>query len=117
VGQYDVSGQTNDSGPEEAESKEDEMKFLCHFAWGADRQNQDEAIQRFRATGGQPPAGVKLLGRWTRADFTGGVVLVESDDSKALTGFALMWSDLMELEIVPVLEDQELLEVLTRAGR
>jgi hypothetical protein len=42
---------------------------------------------------------------------------VESDDSKALTEFSLMWSDLMELEITPVLEDQELLEVLTRAGR
>jgi hypothetical protein len=93
------------------------MKFLCHFAWGADRENQDEAIRRFRATGGQPPAGAKLLGRWIRADFTGGVVLLESDDPKALTEFSLMWSDLMELEIVPVLEDQELLEVLTRAGR
>ena len=93
------------------------MRFLCHFSWGPDRETQDEAIRRFRATGGQPPAGVKLLGRWTRADFSGGVVLLESDDPKAITQFSLMWSDLMELEVVPVLEDQELLEVLTRAGR
>ncbi len=93
------------------------MKFICYFSWEPDREKQAEAIRRFRATGGQPPAGAKLLGRWIRADFTGGVVLLESDDPKALTGFSLMWSDTMELEIVPVLEDQELLEVLTKAGR
>jgi hypothetical protein len=93
------------------------MRFLCGFSWGTDREIQDEAIRRFRATGGQPPAGARLLGRWIRADFSGGVVLLESDDPKALTEFSLMWSDLMELDIVPVLDDQELLEVLTRAGR
>lgn len=42
---------------------------------------------------------------------------MESDDAKALTEFALMWSDLMELRIVPVVEDAELNEVLQRAGR
>jgi hypothetical protein len=93
------------------------MKFICSFAWDPDKEIQDEAIRRFRATGGQPPAGARLLGRWTRADFTGGVVLLESDDPKALAEFSLMWSDLMELEIVPVLEDQELVEVLARAGK
>jgi hypothetical protein len=93
------------------------MKFICHFSWGPDKENQAEAIRRFRATGGQPPAGARLLGRWTRADFMGGVVLLESDDPKALTEFSLMWSDLMELEVVPVLDDQELLEVLTRVGK
>jgi hypothetical protein len=93
------------------------MKHLCYFSWEPDTAQQNEAIRRFRATGGQPPAGAKLLGRWIRADFTGGVVLLESDDPKALTQFSLMWSDLMELEIVPVVEDQELLEVLTRAGK
>jgi hypothetical protein len=93
------------------------MKFICYFSWEPDSEQQAEAIRRFRATGGQPPAGAKLLGRWIRADFTGGVVLLESDDAKALTGFSMIWSDTMELEIVPVLEDQELLEVLTKAGR
>jgi hypothetical protein len=93
------------------------MKFLCYYSWGADKATQDEAIQRFRSVGGKPPAGVKLVGRWTHADFTGGVVVLESNDSKAITEFALMWSELMELEIVPVLEDQELLEALSRAGK
>jgi uncharacterized protein DUF3303 len=93
------------------------MKFLCHYSWSPDKATQDEAIRRFRETGGQPPSGARLLGRWTRADFMGGVVLLESDDPKVITQFSLMWSDLMELEVVPVLDDQEILEVLTRAGR
>jgi len=39
----------------------------------------------------------------TAADFSGGVDLLESDTAAALTEFALMWSDLMELRIVPVM--------------
>jgi hypothetical protein len=36
---------------------------------------------------------------------------------KEETEFALMWSDLMELKIVPVAEDADLAEVLKRAGK
>lgn len=93
------------------------MKFICRYSWVPDGQTQDEAIRRFRETGGQPPAGAKLLGRWTQADFMGGYVLLETDDAKALTQFSLMWSDLMELEIIPVLDDQELVDVLAKAGK
>ena len=93
------------------------MKFIVTFSWKPDAKTRDEGIARFRKTGGQPPAGAKLLGRWTRADFSGGFDLLESDDPQALAEFALMWSDLMELTIVPVLEDQELSEVLQRIGK
>ena len=93
------------------------MKFMLTFSWKPDTKTRDEGIARFRKTGGQPPKGVRLLGRWTRADFSGGFDLLESDDPQALTEFALMWSDLMELTIVPVLEDQELSDVLQRIGK
>jgi hypothetical protein len=93
------------------------MKFMLTFAWKPDTKERDEGIARFRKTGGQPPTGAKLFGRWTRADFSGGFDLLESDDSRALFEFALMWSDLMEITIVPVLEDQELSSVLQRIGK
>ena len=93
------------------------MKFIVTFSWEPNKQVRAEGIARFLETGGQPPAGARLLGRWTRLDFSGGFVLVESDDPKAMTQFALDWSDLMELQIVPVLEDQELGEVLQRVGK
>jgi hypothetical protein len=41
-------------------------------------------------------------------DFTGGFDLLESNDPKALTEFALMWSDLVELSTMPVIEDEAL---------
>ena len=92
------------------------MKFMVTFAIDPASRSRDEAIARFKKTGGQPPAGVKLVNRWTAADFSGGFVLLEGDDTTALTHFALMWSDLMALKIVPVIEDAALVEALGRAG-
>jgi hypothetical protein len=93
------------------------MKFMLTFAWKPDTKVREEGIARFQKTGGLPPKGAKLLGRWTRADLSGGFDLLESDDPQALAEFALMWGDLMELSIVPVLEDGPLSEVLQRRSR
>jgi len=93
------------------------MKFMLTFTWAPNTQSRAEAIERFQNTGGLPPAGVKLLGRWTRADLNGGFDLLETDDVKALTEFAYMWSDLMQLDIAPIVEDAELGEVFGRALR
>ena len=91
------------------------MKFMLTFSWTPDTKARAEAIDRFQKTGGQPPQGAKLLGRWTRADFSGGYDLLESDDAQALMEFAMMWSDVMQLEITPVLEDAEVGAVLQKA--
>jgi len=88
------------------------MKFMLTFTTTPDKAKRDETIARFLKTGGQPPKGARLLGRWTRLDFSQGYDLLESDDSRALTEFALAWNDLMKIEIVPVIEDQELSGVL-----
>jgi hypothetical protein len=93
------------------------MRFMMTFDWSPDTKTRSEAIARFRATGGLPPKSAKLLGRWTRADFSGGYDLLETEDPQALAEFALLWSDLMQLRIVPVLEDGPLTEVLARAER
>ncbi|MGY2492275.1 DUF3303 domain-containing protein [Cupriavidus sp. CP313] len=68
-------------------------------------------------TGGLPPEGVQLLGRWTSADLGSGFDLLETNDAAKLTEFAYQWSDLMELEIMPVLEDAELAAVLGRVAK
>lgn len=91
------------------------MKFIQTFSLTG--SSRDEAIARYKKTGGQPPKGAKILGRWINADFSGGITLLESDDPQALTEFALMWSDLIELSIVPVLDDQEFSAVLERVRK
>ncbi|MEA2325697.1 MAG: hypothetical protein QOE68_656 [Thermoanaerobaculia bacterium] len=92
------------------------MKFMLTFTWKPDSKTRAEGFQRFAATGGLPPKGASLLGRWTRADLSGGFDVIETDDAQALAEFALMWSDLMDLRIFPVLEDQPLGELLQRAA-
>ncbi len=93
------------------------MKFMLTFAIKSETTGRDEAIRRFKEFGAKPVEGAKLLGRWTSADFSGGFDLLESKDPGAVTEFSLMWSDVMELRLVPVVEDKELGEVLGRAGR
>jgi hypothetical protein len=85
---------------------------LLSFKITPDKAKRDEATQCFLKTGGQPPKGANLLGRWTAADFSHGFDLLESDDAKPPDQFALAWSDLMELTITPVIEDIELAKVL-----
>jgi hypothetical protein len=89
------------------------MKFILTFT--IPPATRDDAMARFLETGGQPPPGVRLLGRWTRLDLCGGVVLLESEDPQALTAFAYGWSDVVELTLAPVLEDRDLADVLQRA--
>ena len=88
------------------------MNFMLTFRFQSETRN--EAITRFQTTGGRTPKGVQLLGRWTTADLHGGFALLESYDIKAIVEFTLGWSDLLELEIVPLIEDNELREVLDR---
>jgi hypothetical protein len=59
---------------------------------------------------------VKLLGRWTWTDFSGGYLLLESENAGALTELALQWSDLMEVELAPVVDDKEVTGVFKRTG-
>jgi hypothetical protein len=93
------------------------MKFMLTFSWNPDTPQRAEAFARFRKTGGRTPQGVALLGRWTQADLSAGFDLLETDDPKKLAEFAYQWSDLMQLEIAPVLEDAEMATVLEIAGR
>ncbi len=92
------------------------MKFILTFAMTPQSGSRDEAIARFKKTGGLPPKGATLIKRWVAADFSGGFVLLESNDPLALTHFGLQWSDVCALRIVPVVEDEELVEVLKRAA-
>lgn len=87
------------------------MKFMVTFSLQPDAQKRAEGIARFKKLGAQAPAGAKFVGRLTRADLSGGFVLLETEDPKALGEFAYTWSDLMDLSISPVLEDEGLAQV------
>ncbi len=91
------------------------MKFMITYDWAPDAEARAKGFARFKKIAGATPKGVKLLGRWTRADLGGGYVIVEADDPRALGAFSLEWSDLMDLSISPVIEDADLAELIRKA--
>jgi Protein of unknown function (DUF3303) len=70
-------------------------------------------MERFKAGGGLPPAGVKMIGRWSRADGSGCTVVCETDDAVALAKWSAEWADVISIEIAPVLTDAEMASVLS----
>ena len=74
--------------------------------------NRDVAQARFQETGGLPPDGATMLGRWHRIAGHAGYVLCEADDAVALGKWMQAWTDLLTFEIVPVANDEEFTEVL-----
>jgi hypothetical protein len=64
------------------------------------------ASERFLKTGGMPPAGVKLIGRWHGMSGNGFAV-VETTDPKALYAWFAEWQEFLPIETTPCLEDAD----------
>lgn len=89
------------------------MKFIV--TWKTPQPMVVEAQTRFVKTGGGPPAGVKMLGRWHGV--SSGVVIAETNDAKSLFAWLSEWTDLLEMEATPCLEDGEAGEVMSSIKR
>jgi hypothetical protein len=85
------------------------MKYISH--WKIPPQLTEATIKQFLATGGTPPDGVKLLGRWIGMNGEGFAVS-ESNDPKAMYAWYIQWASVMELTVTPCVEDAEAGEVL-----
>jgi hypothetical protein len=90
------------------------MKFIVR--WSIPKASVPAAEARFLQTGAQPPAGVKMLGRWHGMS-GGGVLIAETDDAKALYAWIGFWNDLLEFETTPCVEDAEAGEVMSAVKR
>jgi hypothetical protein len=78
------------------------MKFM--ITWKASPANYKIAVKRFLKTGAPAPKGLKTIGRWHSAGSSRGFHLVEGSDA-ALAEINAEWADLLELEVLPVVED------------
>jgi len=58
--------------------------------------------------------GVKLIGRWHDLVAVGGWLICESDDISAVQSHALNWSGVLNIEIRPVVDDNEAKTMLKR---
>jgi hypothetical protein len=84
------------------------MRFLLTFEKEPATREHSSASARFQTMGAQIPKGARLIGRWIRADQSGGFDLLETDDPDLLTQFARVWSELARVSIVPMSDEHEL---------
>lgn len=85
------------------------MKYIVH--WTLPQATYNDAVSRFLAAGGLPPAGATLIGRWHGMN-GGGFAVIETTDAKAIYAWLAEWSDLLPIDVTPCLEDAEAGEVL-----
>jgi hypothetical protein len=81
------------------------MKFMS--TWALLPGSVRTAAEQFLAGGGLEGEGVTLLGRWHKADASGGFSLYESSNAAALHLGAAKWADLISITTAPVIEDGE----------
>ena len=74
-------------------------------------ENVKSAQERF-ATMDEKRDGFTVIGRWHEAG-NRGFMVCEANDAVALGKFANQWSDLCDIDIVPVMTDEEVGQVLT----
>jgi hypothetical protein len=89
------------------------MQFMVSWTFTPDAANA--AIERFAETGGLPPDGVKMLGRWHDTAANRGWAVAEADDTAAMGKWTRQWNDLLEFEIVPLMSDDQLKAVIAES--
>ena len=85
------------------------MKFM--MTWSSFPETRHDAAKGFgQMTDADDEAdhpGVKLIGRWHDLVAVGGWLICESDDISAVQSFALNWSGVLNIEVRPVVDDNE----------
>jgi hypothetical protein len=88
------------------------MKYMASWTNGHGEDFR-ASVARFLKTGGLPPKGVKMTGRWHGANGQG-FAIAESEDPKAIGEWVTEWREFMEIQITPVLEDADMGAVLQK---
>lgn len=86
------------------------MQFFV--SWTVNPERRDSATARFLETGGLPPAGVKMIGRWHFAQGREGFLIAEASDAVGIGKWTQAWSDLLTFRITPIVDDEGFKAVL-----
>jgi hypothetical protein len=86
------------------------MKYMV--VWSIHEDNFKETLERWATQNPQPPEGVSMLGRWHEMGTGDGFALFETDDPAGLASYIMGWADLVDQQIVPVIEDDDVKRAL-----
>ena len=73
---------------------------------------RDQTFKKRIEKGISFPAGVKVIGEWSDLGGGRGFIVTEAQDPKSVMQATLAWSDLLKIEIVPVIETEELMKLV-----
>jgi hypothetical protein len=90
------------------------MKYIV--SWALPQATFSAAVARFLETGGAPPKGVELVGRWHGMSGQG-FAITESNDAKAMYQYQAQWADVIAMSVTPCLEDADAGAVLASLGK
>ena len=76
-------------------------------------ENRNAAQDRFKKTGGAPPKGAKIIGRWHSVEGRRGVTIFECDDAQAMAQWGQQWTDLISFETYPAIDDAGFSKILS----
>jgi hypothetical protein len=85
---------------------EEIMLFLNICTWEPGQRT--EILKRRAERGIALSEGVKFVGEWADLNGRRSFLLVEANDPKAVMASVMVWSHLMKMEIVPVIEAADL---------
>jgi len=86
------------------------MLFMSIYTYEPEKRHEN--IHRRLEKGAIVPQGVKIHGEWS--DLTGGRAfrLIEVDDPEAGLAASAAWNDIGKIELVPVMETEEVMEIV-----
>lgn len=82
------------------------MKYMTK--WSIKEENLPAAVERFSNDPPDLPEGVTMVGRWHQMGSGDGFALFEADDPIAMSRYVMAWADLVDQEVYPVLDDEEI---------
>ncbi len=85
------------------------MKFMV--SWRVHEDKRHEALKAFSQMSLEDDRAelgdVKLIGRWHDLQSFSGVAIIETSDPEAIASWLLNWNGVIDVDAVPVLDDQE----------
>jgi hypothetical protein len=86
--------------------------MLFHITYTLPPENREKAQSRFKETGGLPPGGATMIGRWHCAEGLKGFVIAEASDAEAIAAWTQQWTDVLSFDIAPVVDDEQMMRVI-----
>ena len=80
------------------------MKFMLN--WKIEPRNHEAAANAFLESRAPMPDGLAVVGRWHAPGSSEGWLLAEADQLEPVAQHAADWAHLLEIRIIPVVDDE-----------